>query len=327
MLDERESTAADRRLARRQAAELRRQQVRRRRLGALAAVVALVAIVIVIVVATSGGGSGSNSAGEGAQAGSDASANGGKANARDTAKRRARSGAEPTRAQRAAVSSVLGYAPAIRQGGTKVKDVALTFDDGPGPDTPRIVSILNRYHAPATFFLMGNSLQTHAGRVGLEAEATGNFALGDHTVTHPMLASLGASAQQNEITGLARLLHGMGKPRPDLFRPPYGSFNATTLSVLKQERMLGVLWSADTKDFSQPGKKQIIYTAVSAAQPGAIILMHDGPQGRSETADALPRIIVRLRQRHYKLVTVPQMMRENPPRRGTPVPTSLGGGG
>jgi peptidoglycan/xylan/chitin deacetylase (PgdA/CDA1 family) len=326
MLDERPSSPADRRLARRRAAELRRQQIRRRRLGALAAVVALV-VVVIVVVATSGGGSGSNSAGEGAQAGNDASANGGKAATRGAAKRRAVTGREPTRAQRAAVSSVLAYVPAIRQGGNKVKDVALTFDDGPGPDTPRIVSILNRYHAPATFFVMGNSLQTHAGRVGLNAEATGNFALGDHTVTHPMLATLGAAGQQREITDLARLLRGMGKPRPDLFRPPYGSFNATTLSVLKQERMLGVLWSADTKDYSQPGRKQIVYTAVSAAQPGAIILMHDGPQGRSETADALPRIIVRLRQRHYKLVTVPQMMRENPPRRGTPVPTSLAGGG
>ena len=90
--------------------------------------------------------------------------------------------------------------------------------------------------------------------------------------------------------------------------------------------MLGVLWTADTKDYEMPGRKQIIYTAVSAAQPGAIVLMHDGPTGRSETAEALPRIITRLRQRHYKLVTVPQMMRENPPAQGTPVPTSLSGG-
>ena len=82
--------------------------------------------------------------------------------------------------------------------------------------------------------------------------------------------------------------------------------------------MLGVLWTADTKDYEMPGKKQIIYTAVSAAQPGAIVLMHDGPTGRSETAEALPRIITRLRQRHYKLVTVPQMMRENPPARARP---------
>jgi peptidoglycan-N-acetylglucosamine deacetylase len=328
MLDERELSVSRRREARRRAEAERRRQVRRRRLGALAVLAAaLVVVVAIVVVASSGGSSGSSGANAGSGASDKASARSSDAAARRRAEERRAGGRAPTPAQRAAVASVLAYAPAIRKGGNKVKDVALTFDDGPGPDTPRIVSILNQYRAPATFFVLGNSAKTHAGGVGLRAEATGNFALGDHTMTHPMLASLGAAGQEREITEQARLLRAAGKPRPDLFRPPFGSFNATTLGVLKRERMLGVLWTADTKDYEQPGKKQIIYTAVSAAQPGAIILMHDGPQGRSETADALPRIIVRLRQRHYKLVTIPQMMRENPPARGTPVPTSLSGGG
>jgi peptidoglycan/xylan/chitin deacetylase (PgdA/CDA1 family) len=225
------------------------------------------------------------------------------------------------------VERVIGYSPAIRKGGNRVKDLALTFDDGPGPDTPRIVAILRRYHVPATFFVLGRSAMTRAGRIGLRAERDGSFVVGDHTMTHPMLASLGEAAQQQEIVGQARLVRRLGAPRPIVFRPPYGSFNATTLAVLRREHMLGVLWTADTKDYEHPGKKQIIYTAVSAAQPGAIVLMHDGPSGRSETAEALPRIIVRLRQRHYKLVTVPRMMRENPPSRSQPVPTSLSGGG
>src|SRR5436189_5157020 len=86
---------------------------------------------------------------------------------------------------RAAVMSVLGYAPAIRKGGNRVKDIALTFDDGPGPDTPRIAAILRRFHAPATFFVLGRSLQSSAGRRGLRALAGGGFAIGDHTMTHP----------------------------------------------------------------------------------------------------------------------------------------------
>jgi peptidoglycan/xylan/chitin deacetylase (PgdA/CDA1 family) len=314
MLDQAQS---ERREARRRAAALRRRQVRRRRLTAAGVLVALlVVVVVVVIVASSGSGSGSSSSRQAAQ--------GGGASARAPG---AGPEASVSRADRVAVERVLGYLPAITKGGNKVKDVALTFDDGPGPDTPRIVSILRRYHAPATFFVLGRSAMTPAGRVGLRAEAGRDFALGDHTMTHPMLASLGEAAQRREIVGQARLLLSMGKPRPDLFRPPFGSFNARTLTVLRHERMLGVLWTADTKDFEQPGRKQIIYTAVSAAQPGAIVLMHDGPSGRSETAAALPRIIVRLRQRHYKLVTVPQMMRENPPARGTPAPTPLSGGG
>jgi peptidoglycan/xylan/chitin deacetylase (PgdA/CDA1 family) len=308
-----ESQGARRRDARRRAA-LRRRQVRRRR--AVAAFL-LVAVVAIAAILASGGGGGGSSRHEAAQAGNKLAAK----------PRRAHPRAAVSRADRAAVERVLAYTPAIRKGGNRVKDIALTFDDGPGPDTPRIVSILRRYHAPATFFLLGRSLATHAGRVGLQAEASGEFALGDHTMSHPMLASFGEAGQRREIAGLAHLLRTMGRPRPVVFRPPFGSFNATTLRVLRQERMLDVLWTADTKDFERPGRKQIIYTAVSAAQPGAIVLMHDGPGGRSETAAALPRIIVRLRQRHYKLVTVPQMMRENPPRRGQSAPTSLPGGG
>jgi len=312
MLDQEQS---ERREARRRAVEQRRQQVRRRRLGALLVVLAVV-VVVVVVVATSGGSS-SSSPSSGSSSASHPRARG----------RAAQGQQAVTPAQRAAVERVLGYLPAITKGGSTVKDVALTFDDGPGPDTPRIVSILRRYHAPATFFVLGRSAQSQAGRVGLRAEADGGFVIGDHTMTHPMLASMGEAGQKAEIVGQARLLHQMDKPRPILLRPPFGSFNATTLGVLRTEHMLGVLWTADTKDYEMPGKKQIIYTAVSAAQPGAIVLMHDGPTGRSETAEALPRIITRLRQRHYKLVTVPQMMRENPPAQGTPVPTSLSGGG
>jgi peptidoglycan-N-acetylglucosamine deacetylase len=302
---------AQRREARRRAAAVRRQQVRRRRLVAGAVLVALVAVVVIIATGLGGGGSTAKHEA--------ANASGGRADAH----RRAHESV--SREDRAAVERVLAYTPVITKGGTRVKDMALTFDDGPGPDTPRIVSILRRYHAPATFFVLGRSAMTRAGRIGLRSETGRELAIGDHTMTHPALGALGEGAQRREIAGQARLLHAMGKPRPILFRPPFGSFDATTLRLLRHERMLGVLWSADTKDFERPGRKQIIYTAVSAAEPGAIVLMHDGPSGRSETVAALPRIIVRLRQRHYKLVTVPQMMRENPPTRGQRVPTSLSG--
>jgi peptidoglycan-N-acetylglucosamine deacetylase len=307
MLDQ--PQGAQQREARRRAAVVRRQQVRRRRLVAVAVVVVLVVLVVILATSLGGGGAASHEAAQGGQT---------------AAHRRAHESV--SREDHAAVQRVLAYTPAITKGGNRVKDLALTFDDGPGPDTPRIVSILRRYHVPATFFVLGRSAMTAAGGIGLRAETGREFSIGDHTMTHPALGSLGEAAQRREIAGQARLLHAMGKPRPILFRPPFGSFNATTLRLLRYERMLGVLWTADTKDFERPGRKQIIYTAVSAAQPGAIVLMHDGPSGRAETAAALPRIIVRLRQRHYKLVTVPQMMRENPPPRGQPVPTSLSGG-
>jgi peptidoglycan-N-acetylglucosamine deacetylase len=301
--------------ARRRAAAARRRQLQRRRL--VAALIAVAVVVLLVVIVSSLGGGSAKPKSSSTQA-----------------RQQGGGGERPTRTPRkpqagsdnAAVLSVAGYLPAIAKGGGRSKDIALTFDDGPGPDTPRIVSILKRYHVPGTFFVMGRSLQSKYGKPGLQAITSAGFAVGDHTMTHPPMAQLSASAQRQQISGVARLLESMGQPRPVMFRPPYGSFNDTTLRVLKGERMLGVVWSADTKDFERPGVKQIQYTGISAAQPGAIVLMHDGPDERSQTAAALPRIITRLRQRGYRLVTVPQMLKENPPRRGTPVPTSLSGG-
>jgi peptidoglycan-N-acetylglucosamine deacetylase len=297
----------------RRRAEARQSRARRRRIVA-ASVAGATVLVVVLAIAL---GSGSNT-----EHGSHAAP--GRA---DTPARPPGPAPRPPESERRATDAVLAYTDYIRKGGNRVKDVALTFDDGPGPDTPRILAVLRRYHAPATFFVMGRSASTGGGPRTLAQLGGPRYPIGDHTLTHPPLASLGEAAQRNEILGLARLLRDHGKPQPLLFRPPFGSFSAATRRIAHQAGMLMVLWTADTKDYSQPGRKKIIYTAVSAAEPGAIVLMHDGPANRSETVAALPRIIVRLRQRGYKLVTVPQMLAENPPPRGQPEPPSVSGGG
>jgi peptidoglycan/xylan/chitin deacetylase (PgdA/CDA1 family) len=159
------------------------------------------------------------------------------------------------------------------------------------------------------------------------AEARDGFEIGDHTATHPFLSRLSAAAQAAQIAQAATDIRVAGAPRPRLFRPPYGSFDRATLQILRVRRLLMVLWSADTKDYAHPGVAKIIYTAVSGAQPGAIILMHDGGGNRSQTIAALPRIILRLRQRGFRLVTVAQLLADNPPPRGQPPPRQLSGRG
>jgi peptidoglycan/xylan/chitin deacetylase (PgdA/CDA1 family) len=74
-----------------------------------------------------------------------------------------------------------------------------------------------------------------------------------------------------------------------------------------------VLWTVDTSDYRLPGVDSIISTVVGGAKPGAIFLMHDAGGNRAETIAALPKIITDLRARGYKLVTVPQLILDNPP--------------
>jgi peptidoglycan-N-acetylglucosamine deacetylase len=229
---------------------------------------------------------------------------------------------ELAREQRA-VDRVLRYTDYIRAGGMRRMDVALTFDDGPGPDTPRLLALLRADHVPATFFQIGRAV--HAYPATVRSELRQGYPIGDHTATHPFLTRLAATAQRTEILDAAGTIAAYGAPYPRLFRPPYGAFDAATLRVVRAERMLMVLWTVDTKDFSRPGVNRIVYAVLSGARPGAIVLMHDGGGARAQTLAALPRIIRGLRRRRFHLVTVPRLIADDPPPRGQPAPRSLSG--
>jgi peptidoglycan/xylan/chitin deacetylase (PgdA/CDA1 family) len=140
-----------------------------------------------------------------------------------------------------------------------------------------------------------------------------------------MLARMSAHEQHEELFEQMARIELLGGKRPVLFRPPYGSFNAVTLAQLRELHLLMVLWSVDTGDYLEPGVEAIVQRALAGAQPGAIILMHDGGGNRSETIAALPAIIKGLRERGLEPVTVPQLMLDDPPPAGQPLPPGLSG--
>ncbi|HTA15162.1 MAG TPA: polysaccharide deacetylase family protein [Solirubrobacteraceae bacterium] len=231
--------------------------------------------------------------------------------------------AQQARAEQQAINSVLAYTPFVRSGGPSGNEVALTFDDGPGPYTQQLVATLDRLHVHATFFAIGDQEQYFSA--GTMAEVNSGDAIGDHTETHPMMASLSAHDQYEELFEQMAHIELVGGTRPRLFRPPYGSFDATTFRELHHLRLLMVLWSVDTADYTLPGTGAIVQSALAGAKPGAIILMHDGGGNRSETIAALPAIVKGLRRRGLHPVTVPQLLADDPPPHGLPVPTSLAG--
>jgi peptidoglycan-N-acetylglucosamine deacetylase len=235
----------------------------------------------------------------------------------------ARSASEPENDQSGVVSSVLAYTPFVREGGTRSREVALTFDDGPGPYTPEVLSVLERLHVRATFFAIGRMERYFSASTVREIQD--GDVIGDHTENHPALSKLSAHDQREELLEQIARIELLGGKRPVLFRPPYGSFNATTMRELKAMHLLMVLWSVDTGDYLQPGVPVIVERALAGAHPGAIILMHDAGGTRTQTVAALPGIITGLRARGYRLVTVPQLLMDNPPPAGQPLPKSLSG--
>jgi peptidoglycan/xylan/chitin deacetylase (PgdA/CDA1 family) len=222
-----------------------------------------------------------------------------------------------------AVDGVIAYTSYISRGSPKRKEVALTFDDGPGPTTPALLHYLVTNGVPATFFLVGRAIEQHVDSVRKESDA--GFTLGTHTENHARLASRTVADQSQEILSAADRITRVTGHAVRLFRPPYGSFDASTLDILRAERMLMVLWSVDTRDFSARSPAPIVSTALSGIRGGAVILMHDGPGPRPTTLKALRLIVTRLRAAGYRLVSLPKMLRDDPPPRSQPLPRSLAG--
>jgi peptidoglycan/xylan/chitin deacetylase (PgdA/CDA1 family) len=188
------------------------------------------------------------------------------------------------------------------------KTVALTFDDGPGPTTARILSILESYGVPATFFNIGQNMAASPSLV--RDEAKNGYMLGNHTWDHADMTTLSRSAQATEMDRASAEQHAITGTWPCAFRPPYGSYNSTTESLAQQRRMKFWTWSVDTEDWKAAGSSssywvnRIISLAESEgrAQQHPVVLMHNAPSGDPATALALPAIIKYFRGLGYTFV-------------------------
>src|ERR671936_3000416 len=172
-------------------------------------------------------------------------------------------------------------------GGRHGRYVALTFDDGPGPYTARLLRILARAGARATFFVVGSRVAAWPGLVRAEVR---RGAVGNHTWSHPRLASLGRRAVVRE---LLRTQAAVGRSadgtRPLLFRPPYGVGTPAEAAAVHALGLVDVRWSVDSRDaFAGATAASIARTVLAGLHPGAIVLLHDN---RHTTLAALPRIL------------------------------------
>ena len=199
-----------------------------------------------------------------------------------------------------------GRAPwQARFASTHRREIALTFDDGPWPDTPQFLDILEREHAPATFFMVGRQVPGHGALI--ERMLRDGDMVGNHSLTHANLAGGGPKAAF-EIERTQANIRAASGFTPCLFRPPYGAVSGALVGESSARGLVATLWNDDTRDWARPGVGAIVSTALREASPGGIIIMHDGGGDRSETIAALPSIIHDLRARGYTLVTVTQLL-------------------
>ncbi|HEY6465107.1 MAG TPA: glycosyltransferase [Candidatus Acidoferrales bacterium] len=210
----------------------------------------------------------------------------------------------------------------IQQMGAARKKLALSFDDGPDPEwTPRILDVLEQKHAPATFFVIGESAAQEANLVKRE------YALGDeignHTFTHPDFGNVSPAQIQLELNLTELFLDSRLGVKTTLFRPPYGIDHqpetAAEFRNLPTAQDLGYIivgGQIDPHDWGEvngegpPPPETIVQRVMADVKKnrGNIILMHDGGGDRSHTVAALPQIIDQARAAGYQFVSVSDLL-------------------
>jgi peptidoglycan/xylan/chitin deacetylase (PgdA/CDA1 family) len=187
-----------------------------------------------------------------------------------------------------------------RSGSPRGRKFALTFDDGPAATTTSILRVLRRYDVKATFFVVGSQIPGR-GAILREIRRQGHE-LANHTMGHNYYASYG------NLVSLNRRIRRETGFQPCSFRPPGGFVNSALVARAHAAGMTTVMWNVDPFDWRTPGAGAIYSRTVSAARPGGIVVLHDGPVFRGQTLAALPGIIRTLKSRGYRLTTVSDVL-------------------
>lgn len=188
-------------------------------------------------------------------------------------------------------------------GNVNLKEVALTFDDGPHPETARpILDALAQRGARATFFVVGKQIEKHPALV--RRMLNEGHEVGNHSFTHPRLDTLDAAGIRDEIARTNHAFHTATGSHLFLFRPPGMRYNGDVLRTAQDLGYATIHWNVAAQDYAAQPPAAIADKVLRNTRPGSVILLHLQP----DTAKALPTILDTLKARGYRLVTVSQMM-------------------
>ncbi len=209
-----------------------------------------------------------------------------------------------------------------RSGGVQPKQISLTFDDGPSPEyTPQVLNILAEKHVPATFFVVGVNAEENAGLIQREYRE-GNT-LGNHTYDHPNIARLSPEHVRIELSTTQRIIERLLGHGTTLFRPPYNADSEPTtpeeivpIEEAQQQGYTTIAESIDPRDWEKGRTAEQIIDEVTSEldeslaenESNHLILLHDAGGDRSQTVEALPKMIDLLRSKGYQFVPLEQIM-------------------
>jgi peptidoglycan/xylan/chitin deacetylase (PgdA/CDA1 family) len=202
------------------------------------------------------------------------------------------------------------FGPSIWHGSAGRKTIALTFDDGPSPATPRILDILASYNVPATFFQCGENV-LRAPELS-RAVCAGPHEIGNHSHTHPNFALRRPPYIVGEFLRAQGVIAEATSRTPVLMRPPFGVRWFGFREMQARLGLMGVMWSVIGLDWKLTAPR-IAERVLARARDGAIICLHDGrgtlkdPDARP-TIEAVRKIVPALLEKGYHFETVSQLV-------------------
>lgn len=190
--------------------------------------------------------------------------------------------------------------------GFEIKYIALTFDDGPSTNTPRLLDGLAEYDAKATFFVLGHRLEAKSDIVKRLSDE--GHSIGNHSFNHKQLTKLSAKDINYQIDETSELIFGITGQDTILLRPPYGAKNSKLIDIAKSKNMSVINWNIDPEDWKNKSAKDISQHIINKAKDGDIILLHDI---YSNSVDAALIVVQELSKKGYQFVTVDKLIEIN----------------
>ena len=188
----------------------------------------------------------------------------------------------------------------IASGDPFVKEIALTFDDGPREKgMQELMDVLRPFKVPATFFLVGKFAERYPA-ITLSLHEAGHE-VENHSYTHPKLYTLWVEKIMREVERCNEVLESLGIRSARFLRPPGGNFNLKVFNAMRRMNLVLGLWDVNSADYTGKSASVIVRLIVRSVGNGSIVLMHSGvPQ----TVEALPEIIRQLSERGYRFVSL-----------------------
>ncbi|MGW1840711.1 polysaccharide deacetylase family protein [Streptomyces sp. BBFR2] len=194
----------------------------------------------------------------------------------------------------------------------EAKCVALTFDAGPSENTNRLLDILKKENAHATFFMLGKNHIAERPAEVKRIDREGHE-LANHTWSHQILTDATPAEIRDQLSRVQKAVHDLTGKTPTLMRPPQGRTDEKVAKVSKELGLAEVLWSVTAKDYQTNDSKLITKRVLDQTEQDGIILLHDIYPG---TVPAVPGIIEELKHRGFTLVTVSQLLSPAKPEPG-----------